>query len=134
MKFLISLLAMLATTFAFAQSPEKQDEQQNRYLQYAGAPVDSFRMQKLVRWEVVGRYSVVVWPRVSEAYLLTVEPPCFDLESTDQLSLSSKAGIVSRVSDAVLIRRGKCKIDEIRPVDYKKFEADRKAAKGEGKG
>ncbi|MGB0132708.1 DUF6491 family protein [Dokdonella sp.] len=130
-RILFAVLTLLAMSVAFAQEPEEQGEQPIEYLLYAGEPVDNFRMPKLVRWEVVGRYSVVVWPRVSEAYLLTVEPPCFDLESTDELSLNSKAGIVSRKFDSVLIRRGKCRINGIRPIDYKKFLADRKEAREE---
>ena len=129
MKTLITILALLLATSASAQTREVQQERLSAYLPYAGEPVDRFQFWDLQRWELVGEYKVVVWPQLNEAYLLTVDPPCNDLEWTQKVGLSSTAHVVSKRFDSVMTGKDKCRINEIRPIDYKKYLADRKAAK-----
>mgnify|MGYP001203527162 FL=1 len=129
MKILFALLALLAATVASAQTREKQERALNQYLPYAGEPVDRFQFWELLRWELVGEYKVVVWPRLNEAYLLTVDAPCNDLEWKDAISVTSTVHVVSRRFDSVVVGHDKCRINEIRPIDYKKYLADRKQAR-----
>ena len=129
LKPLIAMFGLLLATSTFAQTAEKQDKALNEYLPYAGEPVDRFQFWDLQRWELVGDYKVVVWPRLNEAYLLTVDPPCQDLRWAQKIGVTSTANSVSKRFDSVLVGKFKCRINEIRPIDYKKYLADRKAAK-----
>jgi len=128
-KPLIALFALLLATTASAQTAETQDKALSAYLPYAGEPIDRFRFWDLQRWELVGDYKVVVWPRLNEAYLLTVDAPCQDLRWAQTIGLTSTANSVSRRFDSVVVGKDKCRINEIRPIDYRKYLADRKAAK-----
>ncbi|HET9034215.1 MAG TPA: DUF6491 family protein [Dokdonella sp.] len=132
MKTLLTIFALLLATSASAQSREKQEMALKEYLPYVGEPVNRFQFWDLKRWEVVGEYKVVVWPRLNEAYLLTVDPPCSDLEWTQSIGVSSNAHVVSKNFDSVMVgidTKRKCRINEIQPIDYKKYLADRKQAK-----
>ena len=131
MKILIALLVLLLATSVSAQTQEKQDEALSRYLPYAGEPVDSFQFWKLQRWELVGEYKVVVWPQLNEAYLLTVDAPCNDLKWARKIGVTSSANRVNRRFDSVVVDKLKCRINEIRPIDYKQYKAARKDAKEE---
>ena len=128
-KSLIALFGLLLATSAFAQTAEKQEKALSEYLPYAGEPVDRFQFWDLQRWELVGEYKVVVWPRLNEAYLLTVDPPCQDLPWAQKIGVTSTANSVSRRFDSVVAGKSRCRINEIRRIDYKKYLADRKAAK-----
>ncbi len=132
MKALMMILALLLASSASAQTREVQQKRLSEYLPYAGAPVDRFQFWDLQRWELVGEYKVIVWPRLNEAYLLTVDAPCNDLEWTQNIAVSSTAQVVSKRFDSVMTGKDKCRINEIRPIDYKKYLADRKAAKDKG--
>lgn len=129
MKALIAIFALLLATSASAQTPENLEKALNEYLPYAGEPVDRFQFWDLQRWELVGDYKVVVWPRLNEAYLLTVDAPCQDLRWAQKIGVTSTANSVSRRFDSVVVGQDKCRIKEIRPIDYKKYLADRKAGK-----
>ncbi|ANB18107.1 DUF6491 family protein [Dokdonella koreensis] len=112
---------------AQAQSDEILQRNLDKYLAYAGPPVDSFQFFKLDQWERVGRYQVVVWTRVSEAYLLTVDPPCRELEWAKAIGVTSSANTVNRRFDSVLASGERCRIEEIRPIDYKRLRKDEMA-------
>ncbi len=129
LKPLIAMFALLLATSAFAQTAEKQEKALSEYLPYAGEPVDRFQFWDLQRWELVGEYKVVVWPRLNEAYLLTVDPPCQDLRWAQKIGVTSTANSVSKSFDSVVVGKFKCRINEIRPIDYKKYLSDRKAKK-----
>jgi hypothetical protein len=129
MKILFVLLAVLATSVASAQTREKQEKRLAEYLPYAGEPVERFQFWDLIRYELVGEYQVIVWPRLNEAYLLTVDGPCNDLEWAHAIGVTSTVHQVHRRFDSVVAGDSKCRINEIRPIDYKKYLADRKDAK-----
>ena len=133
MKILFALLAALATTTAVAQTREVQEKRLAEYLPYAGEPVEKFQFWDLIRYELVGEYKVIVWPRLNEAYLITVDAPCNDLEWAHSIGLTSSVHQVNRRFDFVVAGKDKCRIKEIRPIDYKKYLADRKESKDSGK-
>ena len=133
MKILFALLAALATTTAVAQTREVQEKRLAEYLPYAGQPVEKFQFWDLIRYELVGEYKVIVWPRLNEAYLITVDAPCNDLEWAHSIGLTSSVHQVNRRFDFVVAGKDKCRIKEIRPIDYKKYLADRKESKDSGK-
>ncbi len=129
MKALLIALAMLAASSAQAQTREKQKEGLEAYLPYAGEPVDRFQFWKLTQWELVGGNKVVVWPRLNEAFLLTVDEPCRELEWAKSISLTSSTNSVNRGFDSVIASGQKCRINEIRPIDYKKYRQDMRGEK-----
>ncbi|MBX3698637.1 MAG: DUF6491 family protein [Dokdonella sp.] len=133
MKILFALLALLAATVASAQTREVQEKRLAEYLPYAGQPVEKFQFWDLIRYELVGEYKVIVWPRLNEAYLITVDAPCNDLEWAHSIGLTSSVHQVNRRFDFVVAGKDKCRIKEIRPIDYKKYLADRKESKDSGK-
>jgi hypothetical protein len=98
----------------------------NQYLPYAGEPVDRFwgtAALKLVgdlRWWY-GRDSMK--PVADRRWA------CNDLEWKDAISVTSTVHVVSRRFDSVVVGHDKCRINEIRPIDYKKYLADRKQAR-----
>ncbi|HKT73441.1 MAG TPA: DUF6491 family protein [Steroidobacteraceae bacterium] len=106
--------------------PRRSDnETLQRYQAYAGEPVD--RITYLGRydgWVALGRYDLVVWTTLNDAYLITVLPPCENLPFANRIGLTSTAGQVSARFDNVLVRGWKCRIKEIRPVDYKRLRQD----------
>ena len=120
---MLKFAAMIAVAFAllaspaFAQTREAQEQSLAKYLDGAGAPVDKFTFYKLQKWELVGDNRVVVWVRVNEAYLLTVEDPCVELPWTNSIALTSSARQVRIRFDYVLVEKGRrCQITEIRPL------------------
>lgn len=119
-------LALLAGA-ATAQTRERQQEALEAYLPYAGAPVDSFRFLNLTQWELVAPTKVVVWPKLQEAYLLTVDEPCSELEWAKSIAVTSSVQRVTARFDSVKAGRDECRINEIRPIDYRKYQKDRKA-------
>jgi hypothetical protein len=133
MKILFALLALVTATVASAQTREVQEKRLAEYLPYAGEPVEKFQFWDLIRYELVGEYKVIVWPRLNEAYLITVDAPCNDLEWAHSIGLTSSVHQVNRRFDFVVAGKDKCRINEIRPIDYKKYLADRKESKDSGK-
>jgi hypothetical protein len=99
-------------------------------MDYAGAPIDSFTyFGRFEGWRSLGDHKVVVWTGVNDAYLLTLEKPCSELEFADRISISTaQAGSVTSGFDTVNIgRHQRCRITEIRPVDYKAVKAAERA-------
>lgn len=127
MKNLIVLVALIVATSAQAQTRDRQKEALDGYMPYAGAAVDRFQFWKLTQWELVAQDKVVVWPRMNEAFLLTVDEPCRELEWAKSISVTSSANTVNRGFDSVIASGQKCRINEILPIDYLKYKQERRA-------
>ena len=103
----------------------KEEQLQQQYLQYAGAPVDRFTyLGRFDSWSALSGTQLVVWTTLNDAYLLGVRAPCINLQFTQRIGLTSTAGTVDSGLDSVLVDRDRCQITEIRPVDYKKMRAE----------
>ena len=103
------------------------DDASQRYVDYAGAPVDHFTAFRLDGWTPVSRNRLVVWNGVNEAYLVTVWDTCRDLQFADHIGVSSTTNTVSHF-EHVTVGRDRCPISEIRPIDVKQMKADQAAA------
>lgn len=115
---IIAIAFTLLASPAFAQTREAQEQSLAKYLDGTGSPIDKFTFYKLQKWELVGDYRVVVWVRVNEAYLLTVENPCVELPWTQSIALTSSARQVRVRFDYVLVEKGRrCQITEIQPLN-----------------
>jgi hypothetical protein len=119
----IALAVLVAACSGIPQRKEQQT--QERYLQYAGAPIDHFTyLAHYDSWRALARTQLVVWTNMNDAYLLTVREPCINLPFTQRIGLSNTAGTVNTGLDFVLVDHDRCQITQIRPVDYRKMLAD----------
>lgn len=99
-----------------------------RYLPYAGDPVDQFTAFRIDGWTAVSRTQLVVWARFDEAYLLTVWDTCRDLMWSNTIRIDHNGPTVTKF-DAVLVGDERCQITQIRPVDIRQMRADERAAR-----
>jgi hypothetical protein len=105
-----------------------------RYSAYAGPPIDRFTwLGHFYSWEQLGRDRLVVFTTPNDAYLLKVWPSCDLRWVISTIAVSSTgptvtAGLDSVIIDSAPTGRMVCPIDEIRPVDYRRMLADRRAA------
>ena len=107
---------------------QRQDEERDRYHQYAGAPIPQFTyLGRYDGWTPIDRYELVVWTTINDAYLITVLPPCEDLLFTNHIGLTQTAHTVSQRFDFVKVHGMNCFIKSIQPIDYLKMKQDRRA-------
>jgi hypothetical protein len=119
----ISLAAALLGACSGMARHESQPSLE-RYLQYAGPPIQRFSYRNSYDgWQVVADHTLAVFV-ANDAYLLSVVPPCAQLQYALDIRLSSATpGNVSRF-DYVEFDKQRCLIDEIRQIDYRKLQQD----------
>ncbi len=130
------LLASAVLAACASQSPRERDaEAYELYRDFAGAPINEFTyLGKYDGWRSLGRNVLAIQTGLNEAYLITVQGPCSDLQFAQTIGLTSTVNTVHRGLDAVLVGRDRCPITEIRPVDYaalrkaQREEAERRQA------
>jgi hypothetical protein len=133
------ILAALALAACATQSPRERDaEAYSLYHDFAGAPVGEFTyLGRYQGWRSLGRNVLAVQTSLSDAYLLTVQGPCSDLQFAQTIALTSTGNTVRRGLDSVRTGRDICTITEIRPVDYaalrkaQREDAERERARSE---
>jgi Family of unknown function (DUF6491) len=121
------LLPCLALLSACGSNPGRGYERDplDRYDHYAGPSIDRFEYRgRLDGWRSVGENRLVVWTSADDAYLLTVEPECRGLATTNRIDLSSSSHNVNRGSDSVVVNRERCRITDIHHVNYAKMKHD----------
>lgn len=117
--------ALLLAGGARADTPEAQRKNLDRFAPYLQEPVEQFKFWSMYKWQLVGPDKVVVWTTIDDAYLLTVETPCMQLQWARDLGVTSQAShTVMRRMDAVVVGDDRCRILEIRPVDYRRMESE----------
>ncbi|WP_058835057.1 DUF6491 family protein [Luteimonas abyssi] len=108
------------------------------YRAHAGEPVSSFRLLGTpTQWVALGSGAVAVWPRQSEAFLLTFSGPCPDIEFAQAISLTSTQGRVHARFDRVMALNRQsiqipCHIAEIQPLDVAALRAAERALRDGG--
>ncbi|WP_300621547.1 DUF6491 family protein [Dokdonella sp.] len=123
--FMALVLAALVAVVgeARADTPETQKKHLDEYTPYLMAPVDEFRFWSLYKWQLVGPDKIVVWSTIKDAYLLTVEEPCTQLQWTKSIGVTSQASHkVLRRMDAVIAGNDRCRIVQIQPIDYARMQ------------
>lgn len=117
-----------AASIAAADTRAHQADELARFKKYAGSPVDDFKMVDVVQTQIVGDWNVVVWPTVSSAYLITVDKTCSNLQWAKGFTVTQETSMkVTKTFDFIAFDHQRCKIVEIRPVDYKAMLKDDKA-------
>ena len=128
-KCLAPLALGVVMSSALGDTTEHQAQELARFSNFAGPPVDEFRMVEVYQTQIVGENNVVVWPTINTAYLLTVEKPCTNLAWAHGFAITQEQAMkVSKRFDFVKFDGQRCRITDIRPVDYK---AMLKAAKSD---
>jgi len=119
-------VALVVTLLAGACATDARIRDADRaalYEAHAGAPVNSFRyMGSLNGWTPLGDGALALWTRPKQAYLLTFNGDCPDLDFAQAISVSSQFQTVSKNFDTVTaLGSGSvvipCRIREIRPLD-----------------
>ena len=119
---LVLMFVAATAQVAVADTREHEHEELARFKSYAGPPIDEFPMVEMWQWQVVGPTQLVVWSTIKDAFLIRVDKSCNRLEWTRGLSLTQEMHWrVSRTFDFVVFGRERCKIVEIRPVDYRRM-------------
>src|SRR5262249_10263506 len=120
MRFPVAAIALvLIAGAAQADTREYEKHELARYQRYAGEPIDQFAMFEMWQWQVLGPQQLVIWSTIHDAYLLKVDKTCNNLEWARALSLTQEMRQkVTEKFDFVVFRDQRCKIVEIRPIDY----------------
>jgi hypothetical protein len=127
--------ALLCAACAGMPPTERRAARLASFMAYAGPPVEEVRGFTLTRFEVVGPSEVVFWVRVSEIYLVTVQPHCPELTWANRIGVRQSMNVLRPRFDAITVRGIDCRIREIRPVDGERWRAsqhpaDRQASAG----
>jgi hypothetical protein len=117
---------LLAACASQGTRPTPESRAAERYLPYAGAPVERFTAFDIDGWTPISRTQLVVWARFNEAYLLTVWDNCQDMQFANGIGIS-RSGLAVSKFDYVQVGRDRCQITEIRPVDIRQMRADERA-------
>lgn len=111
---------------------ERQDAELGLFERHAGEPVERVRaFQGVDQWQSLSPMKLVIWTGVSRAYLLTMRAPCTGLEFQKAIVVTSTNNIIDVHFDSVRFERQVCYLSEIRPVDYKALQQERRGAKDE---
>jgi hypothetical protein len=122
--WLMSVAAVLAACSGIPRQ-ERDHEQLERYLKYAAPAVDRITyLGHYSGWQSLSSTQLVVWTGINDAYLISVRPPCENLQFANRIGLTSTGSTVYARFDSVLVRHWKCQIEEIRPVDYLRMRQD----------
>jgi len=119
------LFGILAALAACSSIPRAERDRQalERYWDYAGLPVNSFTyLGRLTGFQTLSQYQLVVFTGVNDAYLLTVSPPCSGLQFANGIGFTSRTRTIYKGFDEVRFERERCRISEIRPVNYREMK------------
>ena len=112
-----AVLAGCSTTVWKSRTPSA--ERREQYVRYAGAPVDSIaRPREYYTWTPLGNDQLVLWTSVNDAYLITVLPPCAELDFVRGIRITTTGNTVTRGVDSIQFLDRTCLISQLRPVDY----------------
>ncbi|MCE3004066.1 MAG: DUF6491 family protein [Xanthomonadaceae bacterium] len=133
----LTLIAGALVAPATADTLARQEAALALFQRHAGEPVKRMPTFTLSDWRPLGKTHVAVFRGPVAAWLIQVQDGCHGLDWARTIGLTSTGGTVSARFDRVVFRDGigpgarreTCRIEEIRPVDYRKVRADEKAAR-----
>ena len=133
MRRVMFFAVMVALLAGCASGPPRiqHEEMLDRYLSYAGEPVDRASAFRMDSWELVDEDKIVLWTGINEAYLVTVWDTCRNLQYTNHIRVVSSMGSSISRFDKVKVDGDTCPIREIRPIDVKQMKADMAAARAQ---
>jgi hypothetical protein len=119
---LASLALAAAALFAApaqADTREKMAENLARFQRFAGEPVKEMRHFRLHSWQPLGERDLAIWANPGDVYLVHVGGPCSGLGFARGITVSSTHRVVMTRFDYIAFDNQRCRIEEMRPVDYK---------------
>jgi hypothetical protein len=122
---LIPTLFAAAAAQAYDQAEQRATELA-RFERFAGDPVTEVQHFDFRHFEVLGRTTMAVWGRPGQVYLLTLTPPCTELQWANAVALRTSFDNLHVGHDYVIARGQRCFLDSIRPVDEPALQASRK--------
>ena len=119
---LLSILVLLAATLlaACATSGERQRfgaQELEVYTRHAGAPVDQIRSFRLISWQPVSDFTLLLEARLNDWYLIEVDGPCSGLPWANKIGFNQTMNALQARFDSVVVEGLPCRIRSIRPVD-----------------
>ncbi|HRQ64599.1 MAG TPA: DUF6491 family protein [Xanthomonadaceae bacterium] len=129
---IIRLLAMtiaVAVVAGCATKPARHAEAQ-AYFKHMGEPVEDVRAFRLTDWRPLDRYHLVVWRSVNEAFVIRVQEPCTNIDFARSVAVEFQAPVLRSRFDFVRIDGDRCRIEEIRPVDYRLVRQEMRTVRG----
>lgn len=127
MRFLLLVASVVCVLTGCGNLPPRQDPAavRARYASYAGEPVDRITwLGHFDSWESLGDNQLLIFTTPSDAYLLSVTPPCTDLNFVQSIAVTSTGPTISARLDSVIVKGWRCPIAQIRPVDYRRMRAE----------
>lgn len=128
---LLILLALAATT-ACASRAEREAfgaEQRAILERHAAAPVDQIRSFRLISWQPVSDQTLLLEARLNDWYLLEVDGPCMGLPFARTIGFEQTLNSLQARFDAIIVEGLPCRIQTIRPVDYRAAREELRAAR-----
>jgi hypothetical protein len=123
--FVLLSAALIIAACSGIPRRERDQETLDRYLRYAGPPVDRITyLGHYDNWQTVSPHQIVLFTNINDAYLITVSPPCENLQFAPRIGITQTASTISSRFDAVLVKGWRCQISEIRPIDYLRMRKD----------
>jgi len=136
---ILALPALLALGACASTPGLSQSEKLALYQANAGPPVQSFSMDDfdfdggIDGWTALGDSALAVWTGPGEAWLLTLNAPCTNLDFAQDIYLTNSGGMVFARLDKV-VPRGiglmpspmPCYIQQIQPLDVKGLQRTEK--------
>ena len=128
MRTLLALALAVTMTTACASGLQRTRDPLAKYDGYIGEPVRSFNAFRIQSWQPVDKDQLILWTGINDAYLIKVVGFCPDLPFANTISVDNH-GSMSQVTtlDSIIVRRDRCQIQQINPIDVKQMKADRKA-------
>lgn len=128
MKKLLALALAVMMTSACAKGLQRNSDPLTKYDGYIGEPVRSFTAFRLQSWQPVDKDQLILWTNINEAYLIKVVGFCPDLPFATSIGVDNR-GSFNQITtlDSIIVRRDRCQIQQINPIDIKQYKADRKA-------
>ncbi|HET9864176.1 MAG TPA: DUF6491 family protein [Steroidobacteraceae bacterium] len=75
-------------------------------------------------WQAVDAHQALIWTTPAKAYLVQVAKSCADLREAHRIGLTSTLDAVYSRYDYVTVHGARCAIEQIRPVDFGRLQAD----------
>lgn len=122
---IVSLL--LAGCASLAERRDFHQRELAIYESHAGEPVDQIRSFRLISWQPVNENTLLLEARLNRWYLLDVGGPCLGLEFARAVVFDGTMNALRSRFDSVIVEGVRCRIERIRPVDYKAARSEIRA-------
>ena len=125
-------LLLLSGCAANAERKQMQDDELAVFSRHAGAPIDQIRSFRYLNWQPVGDRSLLLESRLNVWHLVDVSGPCMGLPFAHTIAFKNQMNSLQARFDHIIVDGQQCRIETIRPVDYKAARAELKALDARG--